>query len=233
MPNIHHLHACLHCTALTLQDGPQPRTDRDMCVPDNLGIIWPGLYRSSFPGPEHWEYLGGLGLKTIVTLVAKDEIPDGYQTFMTKMNVRHVAFDVPSTKKGKIDQGSINSIAEILLDRRNYPLLIHCNHGKHRTGCVVAVLRKMTGWDVPSIEQEYRVYAHPKERPGDIAYIRTLGDLSLRTVTGYGRVQEVLNHGLNPFNRPLSPMKLRRMLYAALLVMVFMILCVTRFRVYV
>jgi protein tyrosine/serine phosphatase len=35
-----------------------------------------------------------------------------------------------------------------VMDIRNHPLLIHCNKGKHRTGCLVGCFRKIQQWYV-------------------------------------------------------------------------------------
>lgn len=45
---------------------------------------------------------------------------------------------------------------------------------KHRTGCAVAVLRKVMGWPVESVVGEYTTYAHPKVREVDVKYIRRI-----------------------------------------------------------
>lgn len=58
-----------------------------------------------------------------------------------------------------------------LLDTRNHPLLIHCNKGKHRTGCMVGVLRRALGWSLASIFDEYRLFSAPKERFMDQQFI--------------------------------------------------------------
>lgn len=58
------------------------------------------------------------------------------------------------------------------MDSANYPLYIHCNQGRHRTGCVVACLRKIQRWPIEDILTEYKTYADPKARPGDIRLIR-------------------------------------------------------------
>lgn len=34
--------------------------------PANFGLVVPGIYRSSYPKPENYEFLGRLGLKTVV-----------------------------------------------------------------------------------------------------------------------------------------------------------------------
>jgi tyrosine-protein phosphatase SIW14 len=34
-------------------------------------------------------------------------------------------------------------------------MLIHCDKGNHRTGCVVGCLRKLQRWSIASITNEY------------------------------------------------------------------------------
>ena len=78
------------------------------------------------------------------------------------------------TKKETIQPSTMRSILDLTLDQHNYPLLIHCNHGKHRTGCVVAAMRKTAGWDNCATVDEYRSFAEPKVRDQDIEYITAL-----------------------------------------------------------
>lgn len=59
------------------------------------------------------------------------------------------------------------------MDGANHPLWIHCNQGRHRTGCVVACYRKIQGVPIEQILEEYIAYASPKARPGDIALIKS------------------------------------------------------------
>lgn len=75
------------------------------------------------------------------------------------------------TKKEAIPSSTMSSILDVVLDRRNYPLLVHCNHGKHRTGCVVAAIRKLSGWTLDTVVDEYKTYAQPKIRECDVEYI--------------------------------------------------------------
>ena len=42
---------------------------------------------------------------------------------------------------------------------------------QHRTGCVIGVVRKLSGWNLGSIIGEYRSFAEPKVRECDIKYI--------------------------------------------------------------
>ncbi|KAK0652107.1 tyrosine phosphatase family-domain-containing protein [Cercophora newfieldiana] len=138
--------------------------------PLNFGIVVPGVYRSSFPQTEDYSFVEGLKLKTVVTLVQKD-FPEGYQAFISKNGIKHYVFNMKGTKKEEIPIKTMKSILRLVLDRQNHPLLMHCNHGRHRTGCVVAVVRKVSGWEIGNILQEYRTFAEPKVRDCDINYI--------------------------------------------------------------
>lgn len=150
--------------------------------PRNFGTILPGIYRSSYPGPEDYEFLKDLGLKTIVTLVDK-EYPEGYQMFMQSNGINHLVIKMEGTKKVEIPQSVMNSILEVVLDRQNHPLLLHCNQGRHRTGCTVAVIRKIMGWSVESTISEYTAYAHPKARQVDVNYIHRVETTNLVGIT--------------------------------------------------
>ncbi|KAK3314527.1 tyrosine phosphatase family-domain-containing protein [Apodospora peruviana] len=138
--------------------------------PINFGVVVPGVYRSSFPQTEDHGFIEALKLKTIVTLVQKD-FPEGYVPFISKNGIRHHVFDMQGTKKKEIPIQTMKAILRLVLDTQNHPLLIHCNHGKHRTGCVVGVVRKLTGWELSNIIREYKNYAEPKVRECDINYI--------------------------------------------------------------
>ncbi|KAF7866944.1 hypothetical protein EAF04_005785 [Stromatinia cepivora] len=139
--------------------------------PLNFGVIAPNaIYRSSFPQQEDFEYLRSLGLKSIVTLVKK-EYPPGFLAFIEAQGIRHYVIEMQGTKKVDIPEHVMNQIMRISLDKENHPLLIHCNHGKHRTGCAAAIIRHVSGWDVESIVEEYKSFAEPKARDVDIKYI--------------------------------------------------------------
>ena len=51
-----------------------------------------------------------------------------------------------------------------VVEPENYPLLIICTYGKHRSGTVVACLRKLQRWNLTAIFEEYRRYGGNKIR---------------------------------------------------------------------
>ncbi|KAI8295988.1 hypothetical protein K4K61_001208 [Colletotrichum sp. SAR11_59] len=148
--------------------------------PINFGVVVPGVYRSSYPKPEDFGFIRNLGLKSIVTLVQKDDVDEPYTNFMSSNGIRHHVINMKGTKKEAIPLRTMKAILRLVLNRENHPVLIHCNHGKHRTGCVVGVVRKVTGWELTNIVDEYRTYAEPKVRENDIKYLTDfdLSDLS-------------------------------------------------------
>lgn len=90
------------------------------------------------------------------------------------MSIKRLRVDIAPNKEGKI-KTTWDSLCEallIIMDCSNYPMYLHCNQGRHRTGCVVACLRKIQRWHIDDIIDEYRAYASPKAREGDIDLIR-------------------------------------------------------------
>jgi tyrosine-protein phosphatase SIW14 len=148
--------------------SPLPNTKQQ---PLNFGVVVPGVYRCSHPTANDYEFIKELGLKSVVSLVKADEIEAGFTKFMTANNIRHHIIGMRGTKKEAIPLITMKSILQVVLDQQNYPILLHCSHGKHRTGCVVGVVRKVSGWHLPNILDEYKSYASPKVRDCDLQYI--------------------------------------------------------------
>ncbi|KAI0868365.1 tyrosine phosphatase family-domain-containing protein [Hypoxylon argillaceum] len=138
--------------------------------PINFSMVSEGLYRSGYPETQDYPFIQSLKLRTIVTLVSK-ELPDGYQEFIQANRITHKIFDMAGTKKEDIPVSMMRSIHAAVSNPENYPLLVHCNHGKHRTGCVVGVLRKSNQWDLKRIIDEYSAFAEPKVRETDLKYL--------------------------------------------------------------
>ncbi|KAG5986324.1 hypothetical protein E4U43_005568, partial [Claviceps pusilla] len=158
---------------------PRPAANRR---PINFGLVVPGVYRSSYPKPEDYQFLGGLKLKTVVTLVKKEELDHDLLAFVNANGINQVVFNMKGTKKEAIPVSTMRAILELVLDRSNYPLLVHCNHGKHRTGCVVAAIRKLSGWQLHMVVDEYKTYAAPKIRDCDVDYINDFQCAPLQSV---------------------------------------------------
>ncbi|GAP83698.1 putative tyrosine-protein phosphatase siw14 protein [Rosellinia necatrix] len=171
--------SCQNLLAKNISWGSQTHTKRTTLghpistphqPPINFSMVCEGLYRSGYPQCQDYPFIQGLKLKTIVTLVNK-ELPDGYREFIEANRITHKIFDMAGTKKEEIPSKLMGSIHAVVSNPENYPLLIHCNHGKHRTGCVVGVFRKFNQWDMERIIKEYSTFAEPKVRETDLKYL--------------------------------------------------------------
>ncbi|KAF9167627.1 hypothetical protein DFQ26_003783 [Actinomortierella ambigua] len=144
----------------------------DLCPPDNFNMVSTWIYRSSFPKKKHFPFLKKLGLKSILTLILED-YPEQNMKFLRENDITLFQFGIAGNKEPfvQIPDDKICAALAVLLDRRNHPILIHCNKGKHRTGCLIGCLRKLQQWSHTSIFDEYRRFSHPKSRSMDQQFI--------------------------------------------------------------
>lgn len=140
--------------------------------PDNFAMVNSWLYRSSFPKKKHFPFLKTLGLKSVLTLIL-EEYPEQNTKFLDEEGITFFQFGIPGNKEPfvQIPSDKIASALLTILDRRNHPMLIHCNKGKHRTGCLIGCLRKLQDWSLTIIFDEYRRFSHPKSRSMDQEFI--------------------------------------------------------------
>ncbi|GAA5824468.1 hypothetical protein JCM3770_003720 [Rhodotorula araucariae] len=146
--------------------------------PENFAMVSPRLYRSSFPRTRNFPFLRSLGLKSVMVLV-QEPYPEENLEFLKAEGIQLFQFGIPGNKEPfvSIPEDKIVGALSTILDARNHPMLIHCNKGKHRTGCVVGCLRRLQTWSLTSIFDEYRRYSHPKSRAMDLQCIEAFGGL--------------------------------------------------------
>jgi len=103
---------------------------------------------------------------------------------MKKTGIQHYQIGMPGNKEPfvNIPNDRVERALRVVLDRRNHPVLIHCNKGKHRTGCVVGCVRKIQQWGLTLIFDEYRRHSHPKSRALDQQFIELFDQTPLMDV---------------------------------------------------
>ncbi|KAI0562570.1 protein tyrosine phosphatase [Gracilaria domingensis] len=140
--------------------------------PLNFAMVTPGIYRSGYPKTFNHSFLKSLGLKTLIYLCPED-CNEQNLAFYKENGIKVMQFGIPGNKEPFTDipEPVIRDALEVLLDVRRHPLLIHCNKGKHRTGCLVGCLRKVQRWSLTSIFDEYRRFAGNKTRILDQQFI--------------------------------------------------------------
>ncbi|CBX92135.1 hypothetical protein IAQ61_000313 [Plenodomus lingam] len=148
--------------------------------PSNYGAVVPGMiYRSSYPEEKNYEFLKDLKIKSIITLVPEPLSPE-YKDFMEEAGIQHFHVHIRANKgEVRVESCDMSRALRLIMDRTNHPILIHCNKGKHRTGCTVAVLRRIFGkMSLDAIREEYHTYAGVKARFLDEVFFETF-DLNL------------------------------------------------------
>ena len=140
--------------------------------PPNFAMVAPGVYRSAFPSVRNLPFLAHLKLRAILCL-CPETYPHNNQTFLAKAHIELMQFGVEGNKEpaDEIPHHIVVDALRAILDQTNRPLLIHCNMGKHRTGCFVGCLRRVQNWSLVSILDEYRLYTGDKARLPDELFI--------------------------------------------------------------
>lgn len=153
--------------------APLPARLMNFIPPANYGMVERNtVYRSGFPQDKHLDFMGSLKIRSILKLV-DTEPSESLHNFLDSNKVNRAHISIAANKDGMVKMTK-ESIAQAILfvsNPANYPVYIHCNQGKHRTGCVIACLRKCQGVPLNDVLEEYKTYAYPKERPGDVAFI--------------------------------------------------------------
>ncbi|CUM67496.1 uncharacterized protein PRCAT00005194001 [Priceomyces carsonii] len=148
--------------------------------PENFAPVINKIYRSSFPQPQNFPVLKRLKLKSILCLIP-EEYPQQHLDFFKEQNIELFQLGMSGNKEPfvKISPQLVTEAIKIVLNPENQPILIHCNRGKHRTGCLVGVLRKLQKWSFTIIFDEYRKFAAPKERQMDQQFIELYDETEL------------------------------------------------------
>ncbi|EDU46959.1 Protein tyrosine serine phosphatase [Pyrenophora tritici-repentis] len=152
---------------------------QSLIPPFNYGAVIPGcVYRSGYPKEENFGFLKELGIKTILTLVP-EPISPAYQNFMKEAGIQHFHAHIRANKgEVRVESCEMSRALRLIMDRANHPILVHCNKGKHRTGCTIACFRRVLGVDPETVREEYHTYAGPKARFLDEVFFENF-DLNL------------------------------------------------------
>ncbi|QPG74291.1 hypothetical protein FOA43_001616 [Brettanomyces nanus] len=142
--------------------------------PINFAIVESELYRSGHPQPINFLFLKTLRLKTIIYLGDKEDNYDYYRwikdngisfKFFKMKEVGRAGYNHAADGEHAIahSQTVMNSVLNLMLNRDNYPMLIHSNKGKHRVGVLVGLVRAyLQGWTLSGAFDEYGKFSHEK-----------------------------------------------------------------------
>lgn len=132
-------------------------------LPPNFGVVEEGkLYRGAQPTAGEIENLYRRGVKTIVKLNQKDLEME--RLAVSELGIRLI--EVPLNAR---TAGTSRSCAEVerayqaISDPMNWPVYVHCDHGRDRTGFLVGLYReRVQGWTFASVSEELARYGHDR-----------------------------------------------------------------------
>eukprot|EP01062_Namystynia_karyoxenos_P011098 TRINITY_DN13955_c0_g1_i1.p1 TRINITY_DN13955_c0_g1~~TRINITY_DN13955_c0_g1_i1.p1 ORF type:complete len:321 (+),score=97.08 TRINITY_DN13955_c0_g1_i1:124-1086(+) len=144
----------------------------DVCPMINFSMIAPGVYRSGYPSRRNFSFLRRVGIRNICYL-CPEEYARQNQEFYKQIGIAILKFPMEGNKEPfvNIPEEVLNRALSAVCNTSNHPILIHCNKGMHRTGCVCGCLRKLMGWSLVSIFGEYNRFAGSKGRAMDETFI--------------------------------------------------------------
>ncbi|XP_068668901.1 inositol diphosphatase DSP1 [Aristolochia californica] len=148
--------------------------------PLNFAIVDHGVFRSGFPEVANFSFVETLGLCSVVCL-CPEPYPEPNAEFLRSNGILLFQFGIEGRKEPfvNIPEETIREALKTVLDVKNHPILIHCNRGKHRTGCLVGCLRKLQRWCLSSVFDEYQRFAAAKARVSDQRFMERFDVSSL------------------------------------------------------
>jgi protein tyrosine/serine phosphatase len=123
----------------------------------NFHQVNQNLYRGAQPGSGGIKKLKELGVKTIINLRGADE---GMQAEEQEARAAHLNYyNVPMDGLGRPSDEKVEKILSLINDAKNWPVFVHCNHGKDRTGTIIACYRiSHDGWKLDEAMKEAKSY---------------------------------------------------------------------------
>lgn len=133
--------------------------------PLNFCPVEKQLYRSGQPLVINQSFLQELNLKSIIWL-ASEEPAEEFLDYCSRQNINIEFVGMINDYNYSninpwdlLDERTISNALELICNKDNYPLLVCCGMGRHRTGAVIGCLRRLQGWNLASVSEEYRRFA--------------------------------------------------------------------------
>lgn len=124
--------------------------------PPNFGMVEADLYRSGQPNQLNFPFLEKLHLRKVIYLAPDEPMADFLKWLDDRqIELVHLGEDVGKRSPWKpVSEEMVVDGLHQLLEPNNYPLIVMCNLGRHRTGTMIGCMRKLQGWSLTSILEE-------------------------------------------------------------------------------
>lgn len=130
-------------------------------LPRNFGVVAEGkLYRGSQPDAGEIENLHRRGVRTIVKLNVAGL--DMERSATGELGIRLIEIPLHARTVGTSRScAEVERAYQAMTDPLNWPVYVHCDHGRDRTGFLVGLYReRVEGWAFPQVSDELARYGH-------------------------------------------------------------------------
>lgn len=135
-------------------------------------MVSSGVYRSGYPNRKNFSFLQKLELKCVIYL-CPEPLSDENKMFFESLNTKIIHIKIKGNKEPfqEIQSCDVEEALVQIQNKENRPVLVHCNKGKHRVGCVIGCFRKTQNWAMVAIFEEFRRFSGEKIRVADEEFI--------------------------------------------------------------
>ena len=110
---------------------------------DNFGRINQNYYRGAQPNDTDYRDLAALGVRTVIDLTRDGRADE--QRLVERSGMKF--FRIPMTTSERPSEAAVTQFLKLVTDPANFPVYVHCQGGRHRTGMMTAVYRMTEdGW---------------------------------------------------------------------------------------
>jgi len=102
----------------------------------------PGLFRGGRPSEAGLRKLAALGITTIINLENDERVVEAESRIAAELGMQVLKF--PMEWISTPNDSDVNQILELMRTRGATKIYVHCQHGKDRTGVIVALHRVLT-----------------------------------------------------------------------------------------
>ncbi|MGZ5493650.1 MAG: fused DSP-PTPase phosphatase/NAD kinase-like protein [Thermoanaerobaculia bacterium] len=130
-------------------------------MPHNFGVVEDGkIYRGGQPSASGLEALKRIGVRTIVKVSAKDI--DMERTATSRLGMKLVEVPLHARTVGTSKAcADVSRAYTAITDPSNWPVYVHCDHGRDRTGFLAGLYRERAeGWKFEQVSDELTKYGH-------------------------------------------------------------------------
>lgn len=154
----------------------------------NLYRMSPTLYRSALPDQSDVPLLDRLRVQTVVSFIKDDD-----RQWLGELPVNLVSLPMHADR---VDDADVLKVLRTLQGaERNGPVLMHCKHGRDRTGLFAAMYRTVIqGWSKEEALQEMQQggFGDPKHMDDAVAYVRNADIPALQQALASGECSTTL-----------------------------------------